>query len=199
MQIETTRLILKPIKLSDAQDIFEYAKDPDTGPRAGFKPHETIEDTKFIINYWLSPESTEEQFVVVLKEENKVIGTSGITHLNKHLKNSKNHIAVKMVSEGKNVWEIGLTIARVHWGKGIATEVIGAIMDFLFKVKNADIVMATHSDQNIGSEKAQIKCGLKELGEYDCGHTWYNTESSIHIVRAKTRNEWLNEKEKIKN
>lgn len=192
-KIETQRLILRPVAMSDAQDIFEYAKDYDTGPRAGWSPHKTIEDTKEIINLWLSPQSTEDQFVIMLKQTGKVIGTSGITHLNKHIKTSKNYVAVQMIEEGKTVWEIGITISKQYWGKGIATEVIGALIDYLFKQRNADVVMATHSDLNIGSERAQEKNNLKLVGEYDSGKMWYNTNSTIHKVRIKTKEDWKKE------
>ena len=35
MIIETERLILRPWKESDAESLFEYAKDPKVGPIAG--------------------------------------------------------------------------------------------------------------------------------------------------------------------
>ena len=47
--IETERIIMRPIQISDAEDIFEYAQDEDTGPRAGWPPHQNIETTKEII------------------------------------------------------------------------------------------------------------------------------------------------------
>lgn len=197
-QIQTNRFILRPITLADAEGLFAYAKDPDTGPRAGFPPHKTIEDSISIIKYWLSPESNEQQFVITIKETGEIVGTTGITHLNKHLKTDKNYYAYNLVQEGKTVWEIGLTIAKVHWGKGFATEVIGGVINYLFEEKNADVVMATHSDLNIGSAKAQAKNNLKVVGEYNCGHTWYNTNSAIHTIRVKTRQEWLSEKELAK-
>ena len=34
--IETERLELRLIRLEDAEDIFEYAKEEDVGPRAGW-------------------------------------------------------------------------------------------------------------------------------------------------------------------
>ena len=43
--IFTERLILTPWQDTeeDARGLYEYAKDPDVGPRAGWKPHESIE------------------------------------------------------------------------------------------------------------------------------------------------------------
>ena len=42
MQIETERLLLRPITMEDAGDIFEYSKNPHVGSNAGWKPHGNI-------------------------------------------------------------------------------------------------------------------------------------------------------------
>ncbi len=47
--IETKRLILRPWTLSDADSLYEYAKDPDIGPIAGWQPHKNVEESKHII------------------------------------------------------------------------------------------------------------------------------------------------------
>ncbi len=39
--IETTRLILRHWQNSDAKELFELAKDPAIGPRAGWSPHQS--------------------------------------------------------------------------------------------------------------------------------------------------------------
>ena len=54
--METKRLILRPVQMGDAEDIFDYATDEDTGPRAGWKPHENIEGTRSLIKMWLGGE-----------------------------------------------------------------------------------------------------------------------------------------------
>ena len=40
--LETERLIIRPIKIEDVNDIFEYATDEETGPKAGWTPHKNI-------------------------------------------------------------------------------------------------------------------------------------------------------------
>jgi ribosomal-protein-alanine N-acetyltransferase len=42
MVIETKRLILRNIVEDDAEDIYEYARNPNVGPNAGWLPHESI-------------------------------------------------------------------------------------------------------------------------------------------------------------
>ena len=42
--IETERLLLRPWRLEDAADMYAYAKNPNVGPNAGWKPHESVEE-----------------------------------------------------------------------------------------------------------------------------------------------------------
>ncbi len=191
--IETDRLILRPIQLTDAEDIFEYAQDEDTGPRAGWQPHKDIEETKNIINMWLSPDCKETNFAIVYKPDNKVIGTIGYTNKER---NKKNYIVQDLIKQGNKLFEIGVAISKKYWGKGVATESINAMIDFLFIEENADMVITCHAEPNIGSSKAQDKCGMKIIGSHQNEKPWYNTDNTNHIVRAKTREEW--EQDKIK-
>lgn len=48
-EIRTERLILRSVTENDAEDIYEYSKDPEIGPKAGWKPHESVEETKKLL------------------------------------------------------------------------------------------------------------------------------------------------------
>ena len=41
----TERLIIRPLAVSDAEDMFEYAKTNLVGPKAGWAPHININET----------------------------------------------------------------------------------------------------------------------------------------------------------
>ena len=45
----TERLVLRRWQDSDAESLYEYAKDPDVGPIAGWPPHRSIEESRDII------------------------------------------------------------------------------------------------------------------------------------------------------
>ena len=47
--METERLILRKWKETDAESLFEYAKDPDVGPIAGWPPHNSVEESLDVI------------------------------------------------------------------------------------------------------------------------------------------------------
>ena len=48
-RLETERLVLRDWSINDARDLYEYAKSPNVGPNAGWKPHDNIEESLGII------------------------------------------------------------------------------------------------------------------------------------------------------
>ncbi len=54
--LETERLILRPWKLTDKEDLFEYAKSELVGPNAGWKAHKSLEESVEIIEMFIKLE-----------------------------------------------------------------------------------------------------------------------------------------------
>ena len=65
VQLETLRLILRPVVPEDLVDIFAYSSEPEVGPNAGWKPHETEAETWEIMQQIFLDQ--EDVFAVVLK------------------------------------------------------------------------------------------------------------------------------------
>ena len=74
MALETKRLILRPFDETDAESLYEYAKDDRVGPIAGWPPHKSVENSREVIKNVLSAPET---YAVCLKEDNKAIGSIG--------------------------------------------------------------------------------------------------------------------------
>ena len=51
--IETKRLILRPFAESDLSDFYEYASVEGVGERAGWKHHESIEESREILSKFI--------------------------------------------------------------------------------------------------------------------------------------------------
>ena len=47
--METKRILLRPWRDSDAEVLYKWASDPDVGPRAGWAPHQSVEESLEII------------------------------------------------------------------------------------------------------------------------------------------------------
>ncbi|QEH61899.1 [ribosomal protein S5]-alanine N-acetyltransferase [Spiroplasma chinense] len=146
MIIETKRLIIRPVELTDAQDLYEYCKDPENTYHLDMEPHENIERTiDGIKNYFQA--SPEERFGIVLKEENKMIGT----------------IDCRGFTESR---ELGYALNKKYWNKGIMSEAVIGVMEHFknsFDVKEFIIV---HDVLNPQSERIADKCGFKKDEKY---------------------------------
>ena len=106
--LETERLILRPWKLDDLDDFFEYAKNPDVGPRAGWLPHKNKEKSLEILNKFIEEKKT---FAIVYKENNKVIGSLGLEKYN-----LEDKLSEFFDYRGR---EIGYVLSKDYWGKAL--------------------------------------------------------------------------------
>lgn len=142
--LETNRLILRDFTLDDASDMYEYAVDDRVGPNAGWPIHESIEDTKKVLEMFLE---NDENYAVVLKDENKVIGSLGITQLEE--------------KDGVKLNEIGYAFNPKYWGFGYATEAVNGLLKYLFEEEGVDYINCAHFDFNTASKNVIEKCGFK--------------------------------------
>ena len=70
--METARLLLRPLTMDDAADVFDYSRNCEVGPSAGWKPHESLEETKTILREQFV--GRQDVFGIVLKQTGRVIG-----------------------------------------------------------------------------------------------------------------------------
>ena len=148
--IETERLILRPFKQSDLHDLYEYASVPGVGEMAGWKHHETIEKTQEILDMFIKEDKT---FAIVLKEDNKVIGSVGV---------EKYGLEDKLTEFNSYYGrEIGYVLSKDYWGKGIMSEAVMAVINYLFNNLHLDFLICGYYDFNNQSKRVQEKCGFK--------------------------------------
>ena len=74
MELSTPRLHLRPFRESDAEDLFDYARDIRVGPIAGWPPHESIDESRRIIATVFAKEGV---FAMEDKASGRVIGSVG--------------------------------------------------------------------------------------------------------------------------
>ncbi len=146
MIFETERLILRPWHILDAENLYEYAKDPGIGPIAGWPVHTSVENSKEIIETVLSEPYT---YAVCLKEDNKAIGSIGI------MIGGKSNIGISN-DEG----EIGYWIGVPFWGQGLIPEAVKELMKYAFTVLGLKKLWCGHFEGNEKSKRVQEKCGF---------------------------------------
>jgi len=203
--IDGVLIWLRPVKLSDVDDIYEYAKTPNVGPMAGWSPHKNKKETEEIVKSWiidgdinLSPSDKEIVYAIIYDKDGnygyggkgKVIGTFGLTISNKP-KNMRNHYVQQLLDDGKRVAQYGIVISEDYWGLGIATEVLKYENQYLLENDIVDVVVANCYEANIGSAKAQEKSGLKYIGSFEVDKAWWNTDCKTMQCRILTQQEWF--------
>ncbi len=147
--LETPRLILREWKLSDLDDLFEYASVDGVGQMAGWLPHKNKNETLEILNRFIYGKRT---FALIYKENNKVIGSLGIEKYGLEEKLSEFF--------DYNGRSIGYVLSKDYWGKGLMPEAVKVVIDYLFNVLNYDFLLCSHYDFNTQSKRVQQKCGF---------------------------------------
>ena len=143
MTFETDRLILRPWSESDAEDLYQYAKDPEVGPLAGWPPHTSVENSREIIRAVLS---APEIYAVCRKEDGRTIGSVGLHH---------NDLAEK-----EEEYELGYWIGKPFWGQGLIPEASREILRHAFEDLGAQIIWCKHYDGNTRSRRVMEKLGF---------------------------------------
>jgi RimJ/RimL family protein N-acetyltransferase len=147
MNLETERLLLRPWKEEDANDLYQEAKNPNVGPIAGWPIHTSIENSLDIIKNVLSKEYT---FAVVLKSNNKAVGSIGL------MIGKESNIDIK-----DDEAEIGYWIGEPYWGQGLIPEAVRELIRYSFEDLKLKKLWCGYFDGNIKSKRAQEKCGFK--------------------------------------
>lgn len=148
--METQRILLRRWLESDAESLFKYASDPDVGPRAGWPPHQNVDESKTVIREIFSNDYT---WAIVLKESDETIGCMGYFPFGK-----------SNISIGENDCEIGYWVAKPYWNQGICTEALQLMIDYCFNEKHFNVIWTDHFIGNPASGKVMTKCGFKDTG-----------------------------------
>ena len=156
MELFTERLILRPWNESDAENLYEYAKDDRVGPIAGWPVHTSVENSREIIKSVLSAPET---YAVCLKDDNSAIGCIG-------LKIGKQSNLDLPDTEG----EIGYWIGVPFWGQGLIPEATREIIRHAFEDLSLKTLWCGYFDGNEKSKRVQEKCGF----------TYHHTNKDIH-------------------
>lgn len=172
MILETKRLILRPWREDDAEELYKYAKDPEVGPPAGWAPHTSVHHSREIIKNVLSDPQT---YAVCLKEDGKPVGSIGL---------HRNDLACR-----DDEYELGYWIGKPLWGQGLIPEAAHEILRYAFEDLNMNRIWCGHYDGNVKSRRVQEKLGfvyhhttegieISQLNEIRTGHVMLMTKET---------------------
>lgn len=172
----TENLIIRPISMDDAADMFEYAKTPYVGPTAGWAPHVSIQETQMIIATMQQIKTPYELGVwaVVLKSNNKMIGTIELYNHFHHFKA-----------------ELGYSINPAYWGHGYATEAGKAVIAYGFEILDLKRIEVGTFVDNFQSQRVCEKLGFIKEGVARSGYVRYDGKIFDKMVFGMTYPEYL--------
>ena len=137
MNLETERLILRSLEMTDLADFLEYRSDPEVCEFQSYEPFSEAEAERYIKNLengefgeagkWI-------QLGIELKAENKLIGDIGL----------------KPEGHETRIVEFGISLSRKYQKQGLAAEALTEVFDLLFGKVGIHRIKATVDAANFG-------------------------------------------------
>ncbi|WMC93259.1 GNAT family N-acetyltransferase [Kineothrix sp. MB12-C1] len=170
-RLETKRMILREWSLLDAADMYSYASGSKVGPMAGWKPHESVEESETIIRMF---QDNNDVWAIEWKDNNKVIGSVGLH------RTARRGIPYDL--------ELGYVLSEEYWGQQIILEAARAAITYAFENLKINRLMISHSSTNLQSKRVIEKLGFRFLLDVPEGFTQYDggkLGSSVYIMEKE--------------
>lgn len=150
LSIVTRRLILRPARMRDAEDMYDYSKDPEVAKHVLWDAHLSIRETRAVLrrmirDYHYAPPFT---YVIEFREESRVIGTIGLMN----------------ISRPNCSAEIGYSLNRKYWNRGLMTEALQAMLKYCFEELKLNRIEAQHEVENPASGAVMRHAGMRREG-----------------------------------
>jgi len=142
-ELQTERLYLRKMKLSDSPSLFKTWSDPDVTKFMNINCFTEENQAKDMIKLLdeLSQDNKAIRFSIIKIESNEIVGSCGYDSLD--FENAKA--------------EIGFDIARAFWGKGYAPEAVDSLLNYAYSSLKLNRVEAKVEPENVNSIKVLQK------------------------------------------
>ncbi|NLM24971.1 MAG: GNAT family N-acetyltransferase [Firmicutes bacterium] len=174
--LQTKRLLLRAWQLSDAADLYEYAKSSQVGPAAGWKPHASIEESREIIKLFIEEQ---ESWAICYTATGKVIGSIG---LHPDRKRNVGHA---------NARALGYVLSEDYWGQGLMPEACQAVLRYAFEELKLAVLSVYHYPFNVRSKRVIQKLGFVYEGTLRKANMLYDGAIMDTLCYSLTREEYL--------
>lgn len=182
MILETERLVLRPWAETDAESLYEYAKDPAIGPIAGWPPHKNVAESLDVIRNVFNGS---ECYAICEKNSNIAIGAIELK-LNGH---------TDMTTKDDEC-ELGYWLGKPFWGRGYMPEAGKELLRHGFETLGMSIIWCGYYEGNVKSKRVQEKLGFTYhhtcrevevplMNEIRVGHTNFMTKEAWESFISK--------------
>ena len=149
--IRTERLILRRFRQEDAQAMFDnWASDDEVTKYMTWSTHADLATSQWVVNDWVSSYEKDDFYQWAIEFEGQIIGSISVVDYREDIARAT----------------IGYCIGRKWWHKGIMSETLKAVMDYLFDEIGFNRIEACHDPNNPNSGKVMAKCGMKYEGTH---------------------------------
>ena len=149
--MKTERITLRHWLETDAKALYKYASDPEVGPRAGWPPHISEEESLEIIRTVFNNPTT---WAIVWNETGETIGAIGY---------GPSCDCSLPAREGEPT--VGYWVGKPYWGKGICTEALRLMIAHIRETTVIRSLISGHFTDNHASGRVMEKCGFVATGE----------------------------------
>ena len=173
--LTTERLVLRAFTMEDLADFYEYCKDPDTGIHAGWKPHESMEESRNILHHFIEER---EVWAICDRNSGKVIGSIGLHH---DTKRRRNFNQCRMM---------GYVLSKAYWGQGLMTEAAKEVLRHAFEELELQMVTISHFAYNQRSARVIEKLGFHREGTLRKAFLRYDGQLLDDVSYSMTKEEY---------
>jgi [ribosomal protein S5]-alanine N-acetyltransferase len=148
--LQTARLVLRPLRLEDAPDYFEFSSDPEVVRFLSRPPHSTVDEARQRVAEILAPEllDAHKRWAIVPVGSTKMIGSC----------------ALHLEAEVHRRAEISYLLNRAYWGHGYMPEAVRALLEYGFQERELNRIDAMCVAANEASERVMQKVGMRYEG-----------------------------------
>ena len=158
---QTERLVLAPVTIDDAPDMFEYASNPENAYYV-FETNKSLQDTKDIIQKIFIGDGLG-KFGIFLNE--KLIGTIYFLNLDDRNKSA----------------ELSYVLNKKFEGHGYATEAAIKLRDIFFNELEGERLYARHTFDNLKSMNLMARIGMKIEGTLRKSYCFHGRQVDLAI------------------
>ena len=149
--LNTPRLILRPFRIEDAEDMYaNWASDPVVTQYLTWPAQSSADVTGQLLTYWTQGYEKPDSYnwALELREIGQVIGSLSVVRV------------IEPIGEA----EIGYCMGRRWWGQGLMPEALREVLRFLFDEVGFNRVAAVHDVENPKSGRVMQKVGMTREG-----------------------------------
>ncbi|MBQ3888223.1 MAG: GNAT family N-acetyltransferase [Clostridia bacterium] len=172
--LRTGRLVLRPWRDDDLDDLYAYASVDGVGQPAGWVPHRDRDESRQVLRGFM-----DEKDVFAIAYNGRVVGS---------LKAGPVKVSDWPELAGKTCKEFGYALAKDCWGRGLMTEAATAAVDWLFEEIHCDALTACYYPDNARSARVLEKQGFRYVRTAQ-HHTRFGYDADVALCLL-TRAEW---------